>query len=114
MFKKLLLLLAFSLSLARLFALDLPVFDFTTPPSAQAWQVVHDISKLQQTPEGLVIFISGVDPYLIGPARDYPAGTNLWLHLRLKSDQSGVCQVFYFRRAATEPDSVRFAVRGGR
>ena len=60
-----------------------------------------------------MVQISGNDPYLMGPARDYPAGKILWLQLRLKSDQSGVCQVFYYRGNTTERDSVRFSVPGG-
>jgi hypothetical protein len=39
----------------------------------------------------------------------------LWLKLRLKSDEGGICQVFYFMegQGATEADSIRFAVPAG-
>ncbi|MEW6156976.1 MAG: hypothetical protein AB1813_06050 [Verrucomicrobiota bacterium] len=91
----------------------LPEFDFTQPSGTQGWQAANHISSLQPTAEGLVVNISGGDPYLIGPARDYPAGTPLWLKLRLKSDQAGSCQIFYFQTGATEANSVRFSVPAG-
>ena len=87
---------------ASLFAADLPIFDFTAPNASREWRPAHDIAKLEQTRDGLSVQISGPDPYLIGPARDYPPRTNLWLHLRIKAGQAGVCQVFYFHGAATE------------
>ncbi|MCL5098522.1 MAG: hypothetical protein M1608_13530, partial [Candidatus Omnitrophica bacterium] len=92
----------------------LPSFDFTTPDGVQGWQPANDISSLEPGAGGLAVRISGDDPYMMGPARDYPLGANLWLHLRLKSDQTGTCQVFYFRDAPTEPNSVRFDVPGGK
>jgi len=109
----LLLLAILSLCTGDIFADDLPVFDFATSAGVEGWRAAHDISNLQPTAEGLLVQISGSDPYLMGPARDYPAGKILWLHLRLKSDQSGVCQVFYYRGGSTERDSVRFSVPGG-
>src|ERR1043166_5672649 len=107
------LLLFFTGHLIRAAAPEFPAFDFKSAAGAREWHAAHDISKLQQTPDGLTVEISGTDPYLIGPARDYPPGTNLWLHLRLKSAQPGVCQVFYFRGAPTEEASVRFPVPAG-
>lgn len=100
--------------LRPLAAPELPSFDFTTPAGAQGWQALHDLSSLQQTAEGLRVQISGADPYFAGPARDYPAGVLLWLRLRLNSEQGGVCQVFYFRDAPSEANSVRFSVPAGR
>jgi hypothetical protein len=73
-----------------------PDFDFTTVPDATAWQADHDIARLTPTADGLLGQISGPDPYLHGPASNYPAGTLLWLHLRLKSEQGGLGQVFYY------------------
>lgn len=88
----------------------LPDFDFTTVPDATAWQAAHDVSALQSVSGGLNIGITGSDPYIYGPARDYPANTPLWMNIRLKSDQGGMAQVFYFTTGATEANSVRFAV----
>jgi hypothetical protein len=107
---KLLHFLLFGTAAVRAAALELPIFDFGTQSGAAGWEPTHDISKLEQTPDGLIVHISGADPFLVGPARDYPPRTNLWLHLRLKSDQSGMFQVFYFHSAPTEPESVQFSV----
>ncbi len=90
-----------------------PDFDLATVPDATSWVAQHDIASLTPTAEGLVITISGSDPYLAGPPRDYPAGKLLWLRARLKSDQSGTAQVFYYQTGPTEADSVRFYVTGG-
>jgi len=91
----------------------LPAFDFAQLSGAQGWVAAHDISKLEATTNGLVVTISGPDPFLTGPSRNYPSNQPLWLHLRLKADQSGTCQVFYFQTGPTEANSVRFYVPGG-
>ncbi|HEY0074099.1 MAG TPA: hypothetical protein VGB77_08365, partial [Abditibacteriaceae bacterium] len=92
------------------FAQELPQFDFTQPESVLGWQAAHDISKIAATPEGLEVSINGNDPYFIGPARDYPANTPLWMTIRLKSEQEGSAQVFYWTQAPGEEKSVRFSV----
>lgn len=91
----------------------LPDFDFATLPDAGEWSAPHDISSLEQGLDGLRVNISGGDPYLFGPSRDYPTDTLLWLNVRLWSEQSGVCQVFYFSDGPTEEKSVRISVPGG-
>ena len=100
---------------AVLAAVPLVEFDFTQPTTAASWPAQHDISALRPTAEGLEITISGEDPYFSGPARDYPVGQSLWLSLRLKSDQGGPGQVFFFRSGATptEGASVHFSAEPG-
>ncbi|HET6383939.1 MAG TPA: hypothetical protein VFJ58_11150 [Armatimonadota bacterium] len=100
-------------SLTRTAAATLPSFDFTKPEIAREWQPTHDIAALQPTPEGMRIIINGNDPYTIGPARDYPAGQSLWMRVRLKSDQQGSGQFFYFNDHPTEENSVHFPVKAG-
>jgi len=92
---------------------DLPSFDFTQSTEASRWQALHDLAPLEATATGLVARITGSDPYFQGPFWDYPADTRLWLRLRLKSDQGGMAQVFYFRNTPSEPNSVRFDVPPG-
>lgn len=94
---------------------ELPVFDFTDPANNAQWGEPHHLASRATTAEGLALVLNGPDPWILSPARDYPPDQPLWLHLRLKSDQTGTAQVFYFPagRSPTEPDSVRFAVRGG-
>ncbi len=103
------------LSLAVFLRADLPVFDFTDPAQNAQWGEPHHLAARTPTPEGLALRINGPDPWIISPARDYPPDQPLWLHLRLKSDQTGTAQVFYFPadRSPNEADSVRLAVRGG-
>ncbi len=102
-------------SLALVLRADLPVFDFTDPAQSAQWGEPHHLASRTTTPEGLVLTINGPDPWIISPPRDYPPEQPLWLHLRLKSEQTGTAQVFYFPAGShpTEPNSVRFAVRGG-
>jgi hypothetical protein len=45
-------------------AQSLPDFDFTQPSGAQGWVAANDISQLAATTNGLVLTISGADPYL--------------------------------------------------
>jgi hypothetical protein len=97
----------------RAHAQALPAFDFTRAEDVRGWEATHDVSRLQGTAEGLAITISGSDPYITGPPRDFPLNQRLWMRLRLKSDQAGQGQVFYFRTDATEANSVRFPVRAG-
>ena len=90
-----------------------PDMDLTTVPDGNGWTAQHDIASLTPSTNGVVIAISGSDPYMAGPAQNYPAGKLLWLHVRLKSEQSGTAQVFYYQTGATEANSVRFYVAGG-
>ncbi|MBM3883739.1 MAG: hypothetical protein FJ387_29205 [Verrucomicrobia bacterium] len=99
--------------LATLAQAALPSFDFTRAADRQGWTATHDVGPLSGTAEGMTVTITGPDPYITGPARDYPAGTPLWLRLRLRSEAGGMCQVFYFRGGATEENSVRFYVPRG-
>jgi hypothetical protein len=93
----------------------LAAWDFTRGAvGTQGWAATHDVaSPLRATDAGLVITRTGPDPYLVGPARDLPPGQPLWLRVRLKSDQSGMAQVFYFNTVATEANSVQFPVPAG-
>lgn len=92
----------------------LPAFDFTKAEDVAGWRPTNDIGRLEGTPEGLAIEITGNDPYTVGPPRDFPAGLALWMIVRIKSDDAGTCQVFYYGRGAspTEENSVRFPVAG--
>jgi len=88
-------------------------FDLTRAESVREWAPAHDVGSLAATPEGMQISISGGDPYILGPARDYPEGQPLWLKIRLRATAGGAGQVFYFRTGPSEADSVRFNVAPG-
>lgn len=100
---------------AGLGAASLPAFDFADPAQNATWSEPHDLAATATTADGFVLSIGGNDPWIVSPPRDYPASQPLWLHLRVRSDQSGTAQVFYFPAGtpATEPASVRCAVKGG-
>lgn len=91
----------------------LPNFDFTRSSGLDGWAAQHDLAPLTGDSRGLVARITGSDPYLAGPARDYPERTPLWLQIRLFSERGGEGQVFFFRDHPTEELSVRFAVAAG-
>ena len=57
-------------------------FDFTRADDCKGWQPTHDVSSLEPSAEGLSMTISGGDPYINGPARDYPAGQLLWMTMK--------------------------------
>ena len=88
-------------------------FDFRDAGAVARWQPTSDINRLESTPDGMRITISGPDPYTIGPAVDLPTGQPLWLNVRARSDEGGALQVFYFRTGPTEAAAVRCALRKG-
>ncbi len=88
---------------------QLPEFDFARPETVSQWQATHHIARISHSEEGMVIEISGYDPYAHGPVRDYPADLPLWLEIRLKSEQPGMLQIFYSAQGqgSSEERSVR-------
>ena len=91
----------------------LPEFDFGRPEVCAQWRAAHDISALRSTPDGLEISITANDPYLYSPPRDYPLDQPLWLTIKLKSDDGGDGQVFFFKDSAREENSEHFLVKPG-
>lgn len=91
---------------------DLPEFDFHGR-GAEGWQERHDVDSVTNGDEGLRLALGGDDPYVVGPTRDYPPGVPLVLHARVRADQPGTWQVFFFDRQASEAHSVRFSGRAG-
>ena len=86
-----------------------PAFTFTNDSSVAEWTAPHD-SVISATSNGLLFTITGPDPFLHGPARDYPANQPGWLEVTLRSSEPGNGQVFWYRDGARESDSIRFAV----
>ncbi len=94
-------------------AQELLKLDLTREAECARWVAQHDVGELKAGPEGLIIRITGSDPYVAGPAMDLPPGELLWLKLRAKSEQGGMLQIFYFQQNPTEEASVRVHVRPG-
>jgi hypothetical protein len=93
-------------------ALTLPRFDFKQANVVREWQPTNHIAHIKTTSEGMLIEISGNDPYTIGPARTYPHDLTLRLRIRLKSGQAGIGKIFFFTAAkgTNEEDSVSFSI----
>jgi hypothetical protein len=92
---------------------QLPVFDFKDGAAGGQWQKNGHVRELHSTNDGMMVESAGEDPFITGPARDYPADQLLWMHLRVRSEKGGLVQVFYFEDGAREKNSVKSAVRAG-
>jgi len=89
---------------------SLPVYDLTRPEEAKRWGGPHHISELTPVAEGLRMVIAGEDPYLHGPAANFPTGQLLWVKVRMKSSVGGMAQLFFYDRQPSEENSRRFLV----
>src|SRR6266566_2098348 len=88
-------------------------FDFKDAETVGEWQGNRQIRQLEVTKEGLLITAEGNDPFITGPARDFPKDELLWLRLRMKSEQGGMAQIFYFKDGASEEASFKIPLEPG-
>lgn len=88
-------------------------FNFLDDEEITHWTPAHDVGPLSGTTRGMRMEITGTDPFIIGPPRDYPPKTPLVVKLRVHSDAAGWGQLFYFTQHATEKNSVRFPIARG-
>src|SRR3954471_8053890 len=76
------------------------VIDFRDKAQVARCAPEHDVSETRASAEGMEIAISGADPFIAGPMVDLPASaesdTRYLLELKLKSEQGGMVEVFYF------------------
>ncbi len=79
---------------------QLPSFDFTKASVVAEWKADHGISSITSTAEGMRIVISGEDPYLHGPVRNYPADSPLIATMRMKCDQPGFTEIFWYKQGS--------------
>jgi hypothetical protein len=90
---------------------QLPLFDFTQAEIRSQWEPTHDVRIDTSQASGLVALITGPDPYLAGPPRDFPTNQPLWMELQLHSDAGGPAQLFWFGdQGSAEERSIRFHV----
>ena len=87
--------------------------DFRQQGEIARWIPVHHVKHLQKVSEGMEISISGDDPYIHGPALNLNAKGPWLMKIRVRSEMSGLAQIFYFDRNTTEENSVRFPVNKG-
>lgn len=90
-----------------------PAFDFRRASEVRRWQERHDLAPPQAGDDGMLLQITGDDPYLVGPRVDFPQQVPLTVSLRVFSDEPGSWQLFFFDRHANETQSVRMAGRAG-
>lgn len=86
----------------------LPDLDFTTTAEVSGWEATHDVGMLSRVPEGLVIPITGTDPFITSPPFSLSATNDLMVEIRLKSETGGPGQLFWYRDGAREEASVHF------
>src|SRR5688572_12550682 len=79
-----------------------PRFEFANAHDSEGWTKGNDVGEFRMSAEGLVIPITGADPYLIGPRGNYVAPKGLLLTARVKSPVAGWGQVFFFQEHSRE------------
>ncbi len=86
--------------------------ELAKPGSQIDWGPEHDVSGVEMSPSGLVVAISGGDPYIHCAPFTSPKSKRLWIDVSLKSDTGGSAQIFYCTsdQGPSESRSVRFAV----
>lgn len=103
-----------ALALVSAHAADpLPAFDFTQLKDPAGWTPAHDLAAPEPSPDGLVLTLTGSDPYLHGPELQLGENTNLWLRIRLRSDTGGLGQIFFDATAASGENSLFFEAPAG-
>ncbi|HEV8377948.1 MAG TPA: hypothetical protein VGP99_03785, partial [Tepidisphaeraceae bacterium] len=86
---------------------ELPFFYFRDETSAEEWKPNRHVNEMKVTGEGLLIDGDNTDPFITGPARDYPGDKLLWLRMRIKSEKGGSVQVFYYKDGSREENSIK-------
>ena len=97
----------------RFLGADIAVYDFTQPSEAALWVGRHDMEMGTPSSDGVPVRITGNDPYFSGPPRDFPTNQPQWVTIRLKSDEGGTGQLFYFEHGPAEESSVHFYTEPG-
>ncbi len=89
-------------------------YELNNQVQAAKWIPDHDLAPLLFTHQGLKMQITGGDPYMHGPAEDYPARTPVWITFRLRSDTGGMGRLYYFHHGASERKDIHFTVSANR
>jgi hypothetical protein len=86
-------------------------WDFTK--GSQGWRGNGYLQKTSATRDGLEFVGIGIDPWMSGPAFDYPAGKDVLLKIMMKTDSGSSAEIYYGKvfsekqkvRIDTVPDS---------
>ena len=88
-----------------------PQFDFTRTGTSKNWRPAHDVGPLKDDNNVLVINIIGSDPFIEGPGLTVGFPKSVQLRVRLKSDSTGLAQIFWSKDNQFREDrSIHFAV----
>ena len=88
----------------------LPDLDFTRAGENPAWESTHHVGELVAGKDGLVIPITGADPFITSPRLNLASSRELVVELRIRSAVGGRGQLFWFREGASEEASAHFEV----
>lgn len=101
---------------ATAFGQSTPSFEFDSAAAVSEWTALNDVAQPAKSGNAMRLTILGGDPYLQGPARDFPKDKPLLLTVRLRSEQGGLLQVFFAGRGQgyTEARSARCGVAPGK
>lgn len=90
----------------------LPAWDFRRADTATVWTPLHAV-QIQQDPErGLVLSLTGDDPYCgTGPVAFAEVGA-LWMEIEIRSETGGLAQLFFNPPGSgfSEDHSIRFSI----
>ncbi len=88
-----------------------PQFDFTRSGAAKNWRPTHDVGPIKVDNDGLVINITGNDPFIEGPGLKVGIPKPVQLRVRLKSESTGLAHIFWSQdKHFKEGHSVHFPV----
>lgn len=77
------------------------------------WRAAHDVARVEFDQGAMRVDIDGADPYIHGPARDFPGDDPWSAEIELRSEYGGAGQLFFYETVPTEERSVRFRVPAG-
>lgn len=103
--RKLLIVILMVLAMGTAHAGEIVKWDFTT--GAHGWKGNGYLQKTGVSSNGLRFKGIGVDPQFTGPAYDFPAGTELLVKIRMRTDNGATADLFYGEGFSDE-QKVRF------
>ena len=91
---------------------SLPAWDFRRADTPAVWAPLHAVRIGQDSDRGLVLDLTGDDPYCGSPPLAFPAEQTLWMEMEVRSEAGGLAQLFFNPPGSgfSEEHSVRFPI----
>ena len=91
---------------------SLPAWDFRRADTPAVWAPLHAVRIGQDSDRGLVLDLTGDDPYCGSPPLAFPAEQTLWMEIEVRSEAGGLAQLFFNPPGSgfSEEHSVRFPI----